>query len=102
MALLTSAVMYLRRSGVSCATLAIPRQPPLAEIAETVQIIPENVPAARRKTVIIHHAVERLNHVVQLSAVPAARIVGALQFVQFAISALQAAVAIPYVSLHFL
>ena len=44
----------------------------VAEIPETVQIIPQNLPGALIKTVIVNHAVERLDHVVQRSRVPAA------------------------------
>ena len=62
----------------------------VAKVPQAFQVVPENVAAARRKPVIVHDAVERSDHVVELLTIPAARSVIALQFIEFAIGAVEA------------
>ena len=56
--------------------------PPVAEIAQPVEVIPQKVAVTRRKTIVVRHALHRPNHVAQRAAVPLARGVISLQIVK--------------------
>ena len=77
------ALLLLSALRLSAALAAV------AELPEPVQIIAQNFAVARSKTVIVNHAIERLNHVVERSRVPATRTVIALQLIQFALGAVK-------------